>query len=625
MRVVLILCLALLSSPAAAVEWRQAALWGGDVRTLVIDPVRPDRLFAGTSSGQVLRSENGGASWLPAGQQVAFPGWVVSDLLLDAEGRLWAALWGLWGEGGNVYMSADGGVTWSERGAGLPQRQVYRLAVGGGRLFAATRQGVYGSDDAGATWRHLTATHPEIQKVSSLLIDGSTVLAGTWRRTYKSDDGGASWRGVFGGMSLDTEVFSLQSGRAAGEVWASTCGWVYRSTNGGESWRRYQRGLEERRTQAVRVLPGGRLLAGTVAGLYVSDDGGVSWTRHTSPELVIAAIAHHPKQAQRVYLGTEGSGVWVSEDGGDSFRPSNYGLTAARVADLEPLASGEVLAAVRHAGPDSGIFSSRDGGLSFSGPDSDLPTVLQLAAAARPLAATEKGLYERQYGEWRLVSEVGQRRIDQVGSAEGLTVARSGGLLFRRVGERFVPVEPAGAEPRSVAVAGGELWIGDRGARLWHLVAGRAEPMSPPFAGGRLGSLRTGLLLAGDGGAYLRRDAASPWQRLVGAPSRGLSTGDSAYPLLLLSVGDSARLLERENLLLHRVPLPVPRQDVTAAAVVGGRLLVATSGHGVVWTELKELLAVGAEPWARLSSARRAAFFSLRPALRRIPPAGRPW
>ena len=592
-------------APALAVEWRQAALWGGDVRSLAIDPERPQRLFAGTSSGQVLLSETGGADWRPAGLPVAFPGWVVSDLLLDADGRLWAALWGLWGAGGNVYMSADGGGTWVERGEGLPGTQVYRLAAGDGRLFAATRRGVYGSDDEGANWRHLTAAHPQIQKVSSLLIDGATVLAGTWRRAYMSNDGGATWSGAFAGMLLDSEVFSLQPGPGADDVWASTCGWVYRSRDGGGSWRRYERGMEERRTQAIRVLPGGRLLAGTVAGLYVSDDEGASWSRRTSPELVISTIAHLAAQPGRVYLGTEGSGVWVSDDGADSFRPSNRGLTAARVADLLPLASGEVLAAVRHAGPDSGIFSSRDGGLSFAGPSSDLPTVLELAAAANlPLAATEKGLYERQYGEWRLVTEVGRRRIDQVSSSDGLTVARSGGELFRLTGERFVPVAPAGAEPRSMALAGGDVWVGDGADRLWRLVAGRAEPQSLPFAGGRLASLNRGLLLAGDGGAFLRRDAESPWQPLADAPSRGLSTGDDAYPLLLLPIGDSARLLERENLLLHRVPLPVPPQDVTAAAVVGGRLLVATAGHGVVWVELDNLLDVGAEPWARLTSAR---------------------
>jgi photosystem II stability/assembly factor-like uncharacterized protein len=601
----LILCVVLCCSTAAAVEWRQAALWGGDVRSLAIDPARPERLFAGTSSGQVLLSESGGAAWVPAGLPVAFPGWVVSDLLLDGDGRLWAALWGLWGPGGNVYVSADGGATWAERGEGLPGIQVYRLAAGGGRLYAATRGGVYGSDDDGTNWRHLTAAHPEIQKVSSLLVDGSTVIAGTWRRAYKSYDGGASWRGVFTGMVLDSEVFSLQPGPTDSEIWASTCGWVYRSTDAGESWRRYQRGMDERRTQAIRVLPNGRLLAGTVAGLYVSDDGGASWSLRTSAELVIGTIAHLPARPGRVYLGTEGSGVWVSDDGGDSFRPSNQGLTAARVADLERLANGEVLAAVRHAGPDSGIFSSRDGGLSFSRPRAALPTVLQLAAAAnRPLAATEKGLYERQYGEWRLVSEVGQRRVDQVSSSNGLTVARSGELLFRRAAERFVPVESAGTEPHSVAVAGGELWVGDGGAGLWRLVGGRAEALSPPFAGGKLGSLSQELLLAGDGGAYLRRGVESPWQPLVEAPSRGLPTGDDAYPLFLLPLGDSARLLEREHLLLHRVPLPVPWQDVTAAVVVSGRLLVATAGHGVVWIELEDLLASGAEPWARLSSAR---------------------
>ena len=89
MRVVLqlILCIGLTLTPAAAVEWRQAALWGGDVRALLIDPERPERIFAGTSSGQVLKSENGGADWVPAGLPVAFPGWVVSDLLLDEAGR----------------------------------------------------------------------------------------------------------------------------------------------------------------------------------------------------------------------------------------------------------------------------------------------------------------------------------------------------------------------------------------------------------------------------------------------------------------------------------------------------------------------------------------------------------
>ena len=600
----LILCLGLAAAQAAAVEWRQAELWGGDVRSLAIDPADPERLFAGTSSGQLLLSENGGSSWFPPGHPVAFPGWVVSDLLLDGEGRLWAALWGLWGEGGEVYASSDGGLTWQARGAGLPGVQVYRLASGGRRLFAATRRGVWGSDDGGESWRHLTVAHPEIQKVSSLFVDGSTVIAGTWRRAYKSLDGGATWRGIPTGMVLDSEVFSLQAGVAGDELWAATCGWVYRSGNRGESWRRFQRGLDERRTQALRVLPGGRLLAGTVAGLYASDDGGRSWSRRTSPELVIATISHHPQRPRRVFLGTEGSGVWVSEDGGDSFRPSNRGLTAARVADLVPLDSGEVLAAVRHAGPDSGIFSSRDGGLSFTGPTAGLPTVVQLAAAGdRPVAATEKGLYERQYGEWRLVSEVGARRINEVSSDGRMTVARSGDQLYHRSGGRFVAVEAAGVAPRSVAAAAGRLWVGDGGRRLWSLGAGAAEASAAPFAGGRLASLPAGLALTGDGGSYLR-DGEAPWQALVAAPSRGLSTGDAAYPLLLLPQGESARLLERDRLLLHPVSLPVPRQDVTAAAVVDGRLLVATSGHGVVWSKLGELLAADAEPWARLRGSR---------------------
>ena len=386
------------------------------MRSVAIHPADPDLLAAGTSGGQVYLSRDGGASWSDAGDGVALFGWVVGDLVFDPgwqprpepapPPRLWAALWGIWG-GGTVVASDDLGRTWMPRGDGLPGEQVYALVIAPGepagdhpaggeppaRLYAGTRSGVYSSVDGGASWRLLTAALPEMQKVTSLMVDPgapATVIAGTWRRAYRSEDGGLTWRGVFDGMALDSEVFSLQPVPARpGEIWASTCGWVYRTLDGGGRWALHQDGLAERRTPSFAVLPDSHLLASTVDGLFASDDAKATWVRRTNSGLAVLDIA---VRGRRAVLATEGSGVWISDDGAESFRRSAHGMTNVRVAALAR-AGHELLAAVNHAGPASGIYSSNDGGATFGPPEVRLPTVLALAVAGyRVFAGTEKGL-----------------------------------------------------------------------------------------------------------------------------------------------------------------------------------------------------------------------------------------
>ncbi|HEV3075331.1 MAG TPA: sialidase family protein, partial [Thermoanaerobaculia bacterium] len=197
--------------PSAAAAWRTLSIWGGDVRSMAVAPDDPDLVLAGTSTGQLYISRNGGASWADAGAPFSFAGWVVSSLRWDPNhaGRLWVALWGVWG-GGQVAFSDDLGKSWAARSAGLSEEPVYSLALAPGRqgrIYAGTLSGVYGSEDDGASWRQLTGAEADIQKVTSLVVDPSrpdTVIAGTWRRAYRSDDGGHTWTGIFEGMVLDT-------------------------------------------------------------------------------------------------------------------------------------------------------------------------------------------------------------------------------------------------------------------------------------------------------------------------------------------------------------------------------------------------------------------------------------
>ncbi|MFN7942718.1 MAG: hypothetical protein U0X73_14115 [Thermoanaerobaculia bacterium] len=578
---------AVASAAAAGIsDWRPAPLYGADVRSLVFDPARPERAFAGTSGGHVYRSDDGGASWRNAGAEAPFAGFVVGTLIFDPNRpqRLWAGLWGIWG-GGLVAFSDDAGGRWTFGGAGLPVGdEVYAVAPVPGvadRLFVGTRTGVWVSSDAGAHFSPASSGAPELVHVSSLLAgDERTLLAGTWRRAYRSDDGGGSWHGVFDGMVLDTEVFSLHAVPGSnGEVWASTCGWIYHGDELGARWRRVEKGLAEKRTPSFRVLSADRLLAGTIGGAFLSTDGGLSFRRTSDADLAVLSIASHPAHPERVLIGTEGAGVWLSTDGGESFAPRLVGMINVRV----PAISGrgdEVFAALAHAGPYSGVFRSPDEAASFEPRPAELPTVLGLAATADRLwAATEKGLWVRQAGGWSRVPELGEARVVEVVAEGERVAARTARAVFERDRGGFRATLALPGDTTSIALWHATLWIG-RADGLARRGAKGLEPVATPFAHGRVTTVGPDLVWSGDGGIARRADPAAPWIPLSERAGRALATGSFLHPLLVVGA-DGVELFDRQRGALMALAVPFAPRDVLSAAAVGDRLLVGTSGYGL--------------------------------------------
>jgi photosystem II stability/assembly factor-like uncharacterized protein len=578
---------------AGAVGWQALPIYAGDIRSLAITPDAPDVLYAGTSAGQLYISRDGGLHWIEAGTPLPFPGWVVSALAFDPNkpGRLWAGLRGVWG-GGQVAFSDNQGQSWSARSQGLSDQAVYSLALTPGRpgrLFAGTLEGVFGSDDDGASWRLLTSTLPDLGKVTSLLVDPhrpESVIAGTWRQAYRSDDGGRTWSGSFDGMVLDTEVFSmLPIADRPGEIWASTCGWVYQTVDHGDHWQRFKDGLDERRTPSIERLPDGRMLAGTVSGVFVSEDAGHNWRRQSDPALDVSVMGVHPARPQRVIVGTEGAGIWISEDGGANYRRASQGLTNIRVAALVHRGD-EVLVGVNDAGVLSGVYVSRDGGTTF--PDfSPLPTILDLAVfGRRTFAATERGLFEQRGNDWFRVAETGTGRVEQLEMAPERLVARTSEGIFELRTDRFARVAYQHGPPRSLTLYGGSIWVSDAQA-LYSLTATSNHTFAGPAPNGHLQRLGDRLVWTGAAGAFLQGEQDT-WTPLIDGPSRALRTGDERFSGLLLS-GETARLFDRQAGKLRVVKLPFPARDLTSALVANDRLLLGSSGYGVQVLPLTEL------------------------------------
>jgi len=286
-----------------------------------------------------------------------------------------------------------------------------------------------------------------------------------------------------------------------------------------------------------------------------------------------------------VLVASEGGGVWLSEDGGATLRRSDRGMRNVRVAALAR-AGREVLAAVNHAGSASGIHASRDGGLTFVAEPSPLPVVRDLTAFGIGVyAATERGLYERSGGSWRLIGEVGAGRVEQVVAGANRLVARTGDGLWEFDGPRFKPLDYRHGRPRAAALTDDALWVSDA-VGLYRLTAAANDSVEPPYAGGRVARFGSRLAWWGKGGFYVRPAAGDPWVELAGGPVSVHATGDDARPALLVDDEGAAALWHADSGILEAVELPLPADEISSVLVDRGRLLLGTAGFGLYVREL---------------------------------------
>lgn len=503
-KVSVLLLLLFLSSIPLQAAWTRAGLYGADVRALVADPKNADVLYLGTSTGEVYVSNDAAKTWVNPRLGTPFPGYVVDNLVIDPKGRLWAAAWGLWG-GGVIAVSADGGVTWSRRDGGLEKFSVRAIAIdpqNADRLVVGGLDGVHLSVDAGRTWTKIS----EQINVESLAIDprsGETIFVGTWRQAWRSDDGGKSWKHIEKGMVLDTDVFTIQiNPKNPDNVWVSTCGWVYNSTDRGDTWTRYREGFKNRRIHDVKIDPRSDdvVYAASVAGLYRTKDAGKSWELISDESLVINAIALHPDRPGRIILGTEGDGVYVSDDDGVSFVRSSNGLYNVRVAAVvsDPDRKGRLYAAVLFGGAASGIYASDDGGAEWKRiSTTKLPEVLSLviqtgADAPKFVAGTEKGFYYSPDGiEWAAAEpSATPLRVEEI-------ITYNASRLFAATSEGVFTSKDSG--------------------RSWYRLSALKD-RTVDIAVGRLGEKRALYALTSSG---LTVFDGTQWVPVGGAPSRG--------------------------------------------------------------------------------------------------------
>jgi photosystem II stability/assembly factor-like uncharacterized protein len=368
-------------------DWRLTGPTGGDVRSMVIDPMDPERLYIGTIDGQIYTTVDGGKNWSYI-KSFNQPGLFIDQILIDSRtsSTIYVAAH-KHKEAGGFFKSTDSGITWRESPQ-LKTEGLHAIAQSPSKpdfLLAGTNRGIFRSNDSGETWSQIdTSSYPELTHVESLAIDPrniETIYAGTWRQLWKTTDGGKIWTPTKKETIGDKDIFGINIDSSDPDcVLVAACNGVFETRSAGKTWRKLL-GIpdEARRTPAALKHPTlpKIIFAGTTKGLWRSANGGTTWTVVTSNQLEINAIAIHPKKPEIVYLGTNNYGVMISRDNGRSFTESNDGFSSRRVYSIWPDndKSGWFYAATTNTATGGGfLFISKDKGEKWQPIMQGIPT-----------------------------------------------------------------------------------------------------------------------------------------------------------------------------------------------------------------------------------------------------------
>jgi photosystem II stability/assembly factor-like uncharacterized protein len=267
------------------------------------------------------------------------------------------------------------------------------------RLYVGTRKGLFTLERAGGRWA-ISNVGFLGEPVSAVLDDprenhlfAALNLGHFGPKLHRSTDGGGSWEEIpvpsypkgaqVAERNFDpeappktklaslSEIWCLVTGGTdePGRIWAGTIpGGLFRSDDHGSSWELIEPLWN--RDERLRWLGGGK------------DDPGIH------------SIAVHPKNSRHITLGVSCGGVWVTEDGGQSWECRGEGLRADYVPPgvaQDPNMQDVHRLAQCAADPDTlwiqhhnGIFHSTSAGRKWRELEGVRPSVFGFATAVHP-------------------------------------------------------------------------------------------------------------------------------------------------------------------------------------------------------------------------------------------------
>ncbi len=315
------------------------------VNDVYVDPTDTTKILLATDRGGVLYSNDGGASFRPANH--GFSARHLSSFVGDAQhpatiyvGALNDKQWG------GVFMSDNGGLSWTQNSGGLDGSDVFSLGQApDGTILAGTGHGIYRLKDGSwgrvadiafakaearplpaksapaktghagrgpaVSTRRAPARKPSVVlkpfdgAVYSMAVSGDSLFAATSQGLLVSGTSGGSWKSVEG--LAGEEFYFLAAAR--GEVITAGLKTISLSTDGGQSWKSVVPPSAVSQLTAVAVDGNSGLWAAGREGVFFSADQGGSW--QSLPGLFVNDVnsIFYDARNQRVLVTNAGKGT----------------------------------------------------------------------------------------------------------------------------------------------------------------------------------------------------------------------------------------------------------------------------------------------------------------------------
>jgi len=214
-----------------------------DIHLVVVDPLQTSTVYA-CSGNQLFISENAGQTW--SLQSTIVANTQASILALKADPKAGETFYASV-EGGGLYKTQDGGVHWVHIGEPLPAEYITAIEIdpinpqdvyvgytvkGLGRIGKST--------DGGTTWPLELTRRITDANISTLVVDPeqpSRLYAGTTGQgVFRSDDGGATWAPVGTELGRSIQRIVINTKVDQNPVYALAENGVFTSLNQGQTW-----------------------------------------------------------------------------------------------------------------------------------------------------------------------------------------------------------------------------------------------------------------------------------------------------------------------------------------------------------------------------------------------------